>query len=65
MAFLAIPKLKIGSQNLAAKGQAGKLRYVQDSLQVQDENQGGNDQDLQFRRLNVRILLFNRRRGRI
>ena len=26
-------------------------------MQVQDENQGGNDQELQFRRLNVRVLL--------
>ncbi|MEI8374730.1 MAG: type VI secretion system baseplate subunit TssK [Planctomycetota bacterium] len=56
-AYLAIPKLKIGSQNLAEKGAAGKSRYVQDNLQVQDENQGGGDQELQFRRLNVRILL--------
>jgi type VI secretion system protein ImpJ len=64
MAFLAIPKLKIGSQNLApvqldgkAGGQAGKARYVPDTLPVQDENQGGNDQDLQFRRLNVQVFL--------
>ena len=56
-AFLAVPKLKIGSRNLAEEGAAGKSRYVQDSLQVQDENQGGNDQDLQFRRLNVRVIL--------
>ena len=55
-AFLAVPKLKIGSRNLAEEGAAGKSRYVQDSLQIQDENQGGNDQDLQFRRLNVRVI---------
>src|SRR5208282_4523713 len=58
-AYLALPKLKIGSQNLAEKGEGGKSRYTQDSLLVQDENKGGNDQDLQFRRPNVRILLSN------
>jgi type VI secretion system protein ImpJ len=53
--YLALPKLKIGSVNVDAN--AGKQRFVEAIQSVQDESLGGNDQELPFRRLNVRLLL--------
>jgi len=54
--FLAVPKLKLGTANVAA-GDGAKVRYGEVKQSVQDESFGGNDQELQFRSLNVRLLL--------
>ncbi|HWA97560.1 MAG TPA: type VI secretion system baseplate subunit TssK [Pirellulales bacterium] len=55
--FLGVPKLKIGSTNVAKLDEHGKQRYVAVRQALQDESRGGNDQELEFRRLNVRVLL--------
>ena len=55
--YLAVPKLKTGHANVASSAQGGKLRYVETNQSLQDESLGGNDQEIQFRELNVRILL--------
>jgi type VI secretion system protein ImpJ len=55
--FLAVPKLKLGATNVSAGGDGGKVRYGEVKQSVQDESFGGNDQELQFRTLNVRLLL--------
>jgi type VI secretion system protein ImpJ len=55
--FLAVPKLKLGTTNVAAGGDGSKARYGEVKQSVQDESFGGNDQELQFRMLNVRMLL--------
>ncbi|HEY5312018.1 MAG TPA: type VI secretion system baseplate subunit TssK [Pirellulales bacterium] len=55
--FLAVPKLKIGSVNVAANDDAGKQRFIAQRQSLQDESQGGNDQEVGLRRMNVRILL--------
>jgi type VI secretion system protein ImpJ len=58
--FLAVPKLKLGTPNvgMAANGNAHELhRYHESEATLQDESQGGNDQDVRLRRLNVKLLL--------
>ena len=48
--YLAVPKLKMGRPNLGD-------RFVETVLSVADESQGGNDQEIQFRDLSLRLLL--------
>src|SRR5262249_42033896 len=57
--FLAVPKLKLGSSNVGADGEsaAGKHRYLSELRELADESQGGNDQQIQLRKLNARLLL--------
>lgn len=55
--YLAIPKLALGRANVAADGSAGDNRYRARTLTVQDESAGGNDQEIQFRRPAVRLML--------
>ena len=55
--FLAVPKLKMGAPNVATGGVAGNCRYVELKQTLQDESAGGNDQEVELRTLNVRLLL--------
>ena len=61
--FLAVPKLRMGSANVASvtpgnsDAGAGKTRYRADTQSPHDENAGGNNQEIQFRVLNVTLLL--------
>ena len=55
--YLAVPTLKIGSVNVAGASEAGNARYRETTESPQDESQGGNDQQVQLRALNVRLLL--------
>jgi len=55
--FLAVPKLKLGGVNVSPAGEPGKARFVDIKQAFQDESLGGNDQEVQFRALNVRLLL--------
>jgi type VI secretion system protein ImpJ len=55
--FLAVPKLKLGSVNVGPGTDPGKARYVATVQALQDESLGGNDQEVQLRSLNVRLLL--------
>jgi type VI secretion system protein ImpJ len=55
--YLGVPKLKLGISNVARGDDPGKLRYSEVGHAVVDENQGGNEQDVQLRSLNVRLLL--------
>ncbi|MHB8971781.1 MAG: type VI secretion system baseplate subunit TssK [Pirellulaceae bacterium] len=54
--YLALPKLALGRPNVGAHA-SGDHRYVVQTLAVQDESQGGNDQELQFLDIAVRLLL--------
>jgi type VI secretion system protein ImpJ len=55
---LAIPKLAMGRANVSLSAQAADHhRFVASSLSVQDESAGGNDQEIQFRDLNLRVML--------
>jgi type VI secretion system protein ImpJ len=57
--YLGVPKLKIGRLNVAQPGHNGAAaaRYVEVSTPLQDESVGGNDQEIQLRRLNATLLL--------
>lgn len=55
--YLAVPKATLGRANVSTDGTQEGTRYVESSLAVQDESRGGNDQELQFKNLNVRLLL--------
>jgi type VI secretion system protein ImpJ len=57
--FLAVPKLKLGSANVAipGNGAAGTNRFVPEPRELADESSGGNDQPIQLRKLNARLLL--------
>jgi type VI secretion system protein ImpJ len=54
--YLAIPKLRLGNANTARRGSTALARFVELSPQaLQDENTGGNDQEVGFRTLGVRL----------
>jgi type VI secretion system protein ImpJ len=55
--YLAVPKLKMGVTNVRTEGQSAKARYFEVPQSVQDESTGGNDQELLFRMLDLRLLL--------
>jgi len=55
--FLAVPKLSLGKANVAAEGQPGRARFVENKQAIQDESFGGNDQEVALKSLSVRILL--------
>jgi len=56
--FLGVPVLQSGKANVASDGKAALgVRYFLDTLQLEDENTGGNPQPIKVRLLNVRLLL--------
>jgi type VI secretion system protein ImpJ len=55
--YLAAPKLTLGRANVSSDESHDGARYVEATLPVQDESRGGDDQELQFKSLNVRLLL--------
>jgi type VI secretion system protein ImpJ len=59
--YLAVPKVKLGRVNVRVAGRSADdgppPRYLENRRAVQDESFGGNDQELSFRDLNVRLLL--------
>jgi type VI secretion system protein ImpJ len=55
--FLAVPKLKLGSANVAPANDPGKSRFVDTRQSLPDESLGGNDQEVQLRAMSVRLLL--------
>ncbi len=55
--YLGVPKLKTGLANVSENGSAQQVRYSTAAQSIQDESHGGNDQDIEFRSLNARLLL--------
>jgi type VI secretion system protein ImpJ len=55
--YLAVPRLRMGRANVGNGEGGADARYLEAELPVQDESRGGNDQRLQFRQLNARLLL--------
>ena len=55
--YLGVPKLKIGRPNVGNTEGGGQHRYVKTKLALQDESFGGNDQEIELRGLNARLLL--------
>jgi type VI secretion system protein ImpJ len=55
--FLATPKLRLGAANVGLRGEIGMFRFNEvPPLALQDENSGGNDQEVGFRSINVRLI---------
>lgn len=54
--YVGVPRLKLGRVNTDAS-EGGTNRFIKTEIQVQDESQGGNDQQIEVRQLNVRFLL--------
>jgi type VI secretion system protein ImpJ len=55
--YLGVPKLKLGRPNVAGEGTATPARYLPMRLGLPDEQTGGNEQELELRQLNARLLL--------
>lgn len=55
--YLAVPKLKMGRNNCRAANEDADVRFSETRFAVADENRGGQDQEVQFRDHNVKLLL--------
>lgn len=55
--YLGVPKLRLGSPNVAPDGEVGKHRFGSSHLSLQDEILGGDDQEVRLKRLNMTVLL--------
>ncbi|WP_254509839.1 type VI secretion system baseplate subunit TssK [Anatilimnocola floriformis] len=55
--FLAVPRLMLGRKNTGPKETSADARFGIDLKSIQDENEGGNDQEIEFRAMNVRLML--------
>lgn len=57
--YLAIPKLRLGRANVGTRNQANQseLRYIEDISSLPDESWGGDEQEIQLKRLNVQLLV--------
>jgi type VI secretion system protein ImpJ len=55
--YLALPKLQLGRSNCGTAGKDSEARYSEARISVPDENRGGYDQEVQFREMNVKLVL--------
>ena len=55
--FVAVPKLKLGRPNVGGGDASLPARFVPTRLAIPDEVSGGNEQEVELRNLNVRLLL--------
>lgn len=55
--FLAVPTLQKGRANVEERPTADGPRYSVETIEVADENTGGGEQPIQFRRTRCRLLL--------
>lgn len=55
--YLAVPKIKLGSSNIASQLPDEPVRYSETRREIADENRGGKEHEIAFRQLNVRLLL--------
>lgn len=55
--YLAVPKIKMGSANVAREGEHGRQRFSELKRSYLEETRGGNEQEVGLKTLNVRLLL--------
>ncbi|MEQ8787644.1 MAG: type VI secretion system baseplate subunit TssK [Pirellulaceae bacterium] len=55
--FLAVPKLLPGRENVSSEPGGAAVRFLGVEQSIPDENDGGNEQEIRFRRLNIKLLL--------
>ena len=56
-AYLAVPKLDLSRANVTRESAGGKFRYVEIERSTEDESAGGAVQEIQFKQLDVRLML--------
>jgi type VI secretion system protein ImpJ len=59
---LAVPKVVLGRTNVT-NSRTSDARYFEANLAVPDESRGGNDQEIQYREINARLLLSTQDSG--
>ena len=57
LVYVGVPRLQLGRENVLKPGTPGDARWVETRMEVDDENRTNKAKELQFRRLNVRLLL--------
>ncbi len=59
--YLGVPKMRLGRTNVGApdSGNASELRYLESNVSLPDESWGGDEQEIQLKRLNVQLLVSN------
>jgi type VI secretion system protein ImpJ len=55
--FLAVPKLKLGRPNVAGGDATVPARNMSVRLSIPDENTGTNEQEVELRQLNIKLML--------
>lgn len=56
--YVGVPRRKSGGQNVSVRnGHIPTTRFVRRDVLLQDDSDGGNDQEISFRELNVQLLL--------
>jgi type VI secretion system protein ImpJ len=57
LVLLAGPHLRLGQRNVGSPDQAGGVRYLEQFATLTNESEGGDDQSVSLRTLNVRLML--------
>lgn len=57
LVYLAVPRLERGRRNVDAEGAPHRARYSVQTIEIEDENDGGNAQPLDFRTHNARLIV--------
>ncbi len=57
MVHLAVPPLRLGHSNAALQAGDASVRYLVDSMEIEDENQPGNPQPVEVRWANARLII--------
>jgi type VI secretion system protein ImpJ len=55
--YVGVPRAVLGRANVGTAEEPGEARHVDVTSTVHDESWGGESEDIQFRRLNVKLLL--------
>lgn len=61
--FLGVPRAMLGRANVARGENVSKTRYTDVSANIHDESWGSDDEEIQFRRLNFKLLLSTQDRS--
>jgi type VI secretion system protein ImpJ len=54
--FLAVPKVRLGRQNVARGASEDGMRYASTNLPLPDESRGANEQEIELKGLQVRLV---------
>jgi type VI secretion system protein ImpJ len=63
MIYVGVPKLNLGGDNVAADGSDNSARFTRIRSTVMDENGQDSGQEIEFRRLNIRLIVGEEHAG--